>query len=110
DRRPLDLRRRVEGHRDETEAAGASVEGLALAVLALAKEQAVVEGDGGAAQFGLARGAARLVAPEYAGIALQSLAQGAGPGLPVAGALAGVHGAQVAPQLAERPGRSGAVA
>src|SRR5262249_8433817 len=105
DGRPLNFRPRVERHRDEAEATGAGVEGLALAVLALAEEQAVVERHGGAAQLGLTRGAARLVAPEDAGIALQSLAQGAGPGLHVAGSLAGVHGAQVAPELAERPGR-----
>src|SRR5262249_12814096 len=90
--------------------AGASVVGFALAVLALAEEQAVVEGHGGATQIGLACGTAWLVASEDAGIALQRFAQRAGPGLRVAGALAGVHGAQVAAQLAERPGKPGAVA
>src|SRR5262249_38923573 len=96
DGRPLDLRPRIEGHRDEAESVGAGVEGVALAVLTFAEEQAVVEGHGRPAQLGLARGAAWLVAPEDAGIALQPLTQCAGPGLRVAGALAGVHGAQVA--------------
>src|SRR5262249_48305093 len=84
DGRPLDLRPRVEGDRDEAEATGLSVESLAPVVLALAEEQAVAEGYGGAAQLDLARRAARLVAPEDPGIAFQSLAQRAGPGLGVA--------------------------
>src|SRR5262249_58395576 len=110
DGRPLDFRPRVEGHRDEAVATGADVQGLALAVLALAEEQAVVEGHGGAAQLGLTSQAARLVASEHTGITLQPLAQRAGPGLRVAGALAGVHGAQVVAQLTEGAGKPGDVA
>src|SRR5262249_40162538 len=91
DGRPLNFPARVEGHGDKAEATGTSVEGFALTVLALAEEQTVVEGHGSVAEFGLARRAARLVAPEHAGMALESLAQRASPGLCIAGALASAH-------------------
>ena len=54
-----------------------------------------------AAQVDEAGPAARLVAAEDARVALQPLAQGAGLGLDVGGALAGVGAAQVAAQAAQ---------
>src|SRR5262249_56040425 len=64
-------------------------------------EGAVGGGDGGTAQLAAPGPAARLVAPEDPGVALEALAQRARPGLHVAGALAGVQGAQVAAEVGE---------
>src|SRR5262249_55055872 len=110
DRGPLDLRIRVKWHRDEAEATAAGVARVALAVLAFAEQQAIVGGNGGTAEFSQPRPAARFISSEDTGIALQPLAQRTGTGLNVAGAFAGIHGAQVAAQLTEAPGGPGAIA